>query len=157
MSLAIADRRPRAGLFAEGRYVVADPAAPMRPRVPDPAFQFVLEQACRAKAQYEFLLRREDEYLRMRFEALAAAWRPDVAAVSSVTDAAMHPAYQQIIGMGPAVVALVLEELERVPDHWFWALKAITGEDPTVPEQRGRLGEMRRAWLDWGRKKGFLR
>lgn len=157
MSLAIADRRPRPVLFAEGRYVAADPEAPTRPRVPDPAFQFVLEQACGARALYESLLCREDENLRTRFQALAAAWRADVGAVSSVTDSAMHPAYQQIIGMGPAVVPLILAELAQTPDHWFWALKAITGEDPTSPEQRGRLRDMRAAWLEWGRRRGLIR
>lgn len=43
---------------------------------------------------------------------------------------AMHPAYQRIIGLGPEVAPLLLRELERQPDHWFWALKALTGADP---------------------------
>ena len=34
--------------------------------------------------------------------------------------------YQRIIGMGLPVVPLILEELEREPDQWFWALEAIT-------------------------------
>jgi hypothetical protein len=59
----------------------------------------------------------------------------------------MHPAYQQIIGLGPAGVPLLLRELEREPDHWFWALRAITGEDPVPEEARGRLREMAAAWL----------
>lgn len=40
----------------------------------------------------------------------------------------MHPAYQQIIGMGPAVVPLLLNDLVRTRSHWFWALRAITGK-----------------------------
>ena len=38
--------------------------------------------------------------------------------------------YQKIIGMGPAVVPLILSELQKEPDHWFWALEAITDENP---------------------------
>jgi hypothetical protein len=61
----------------------------------------------------------------------------------------MHPAYQQIIGMGVDALPLILRELEREPDHWFWALEAITGENPVPPTDRGRLNEMARAWLRW--------
>jgi hypothetical protein len=32
---------------------------------------------------------------------------------------AMLPPYQQIIGMGPPAVPLILEELRREPDQWF--------------------------------------
>ena len=67
----------------------------------------------------------------------------------------IHPAYQQIIGMGPAVVPLLLRELEREVDHWFWALKAITGADPVPPASRGKVREMAEAWLRWGREQGL--
>jgi hypothetical protein len=66
----------------------------------------------------------------------------------------MHPAYQRIIGLGTAAVPLILAELEKDLDQWFWALKAITGEDPVPPESRGKMREMADAWLNWGRKKG---
>jgi hypothetical protein len=69
---------------------------------------------------------------------------------------AMHPAYQQIIGMGREVVPLILRELEREPDHWFWALKAITGEDPVPEQHRGRVRAMADAWIRWGREHGLL-
>jgi hypothetical protein len=68
----------------------------------------------------------------------------------------MDPAYQQIIGMGPAVLPLLLDELAREPDHWFWALWAITGSDPVPSESRGKVGEMAQAWLKWGQEHGYL-
>ena len=49
---------------------------------------------------------------------------------SSITEIAMHPAYQQIIGMGSIAIPFIMRELENRPAHWFWALKSITGEDP---------------------------
>ena len=38
---------------------------------------------------------------------------------------AMLKPYQRIVGMGLSV-PLILEELRREPDQWFWALEAIT-------------------------------
>jgi len=67
----------------------------------------------------------------------------------------MHPAYQQIIGLGPPALPLILAELDRELDHWFWALKAISGEDPVPIESRGNMREMANAWLKWGREKGY--
>jgi hypothetical protein len=34
-------------------------------------------------------------------------------------------------------------------------LEAITGANPVLPEQRGRLDEMAAAWLAWGRENGY--
>lgn len=90
--------------------------------------------------------------LERSFHDLARCWREDTETMSSIEDMALHPAYQRIIGMGPAVLPLVLRELERTPDHWFWALQAITGADPVQPEQRGDIGRMAAAWLAWARQ-----
>ena len=62
----------------------------------------------------------------------------------------MHPAYQQVIGMGWDVVPCILSELETAPDHWFWALTAITGQDPVLPDHRGKLRLMAQDWVRWG-------
>lgn len=94
--------------------------------------------------------------LEARFRELASAWMRDVINCSSVTQMSMHPAYQQIIGMGPDAVPLILRELEREANHWFWALRSITGEDPVPPASRGRVREMAAAWLSWGRQRGLL-
>jgi len=64
--------------------------------------------------------------------------------------------YQNIIGMGPAVVPLILKELEKEPDHWFWALEAITGENPVGENEAGDLEASARAWVQWGKQKGIL-
>ena len=66
----------------------------------------------------------------------------------------LHPAYQRIIGMGWAVVPLLLNELQRQPDHWFWALQAITGEEPARGTET--LQAAAEAWLNWGREPGLL-
>ncbi|MEG3848501.1 hypothetical protein QT971_14170 [Microcoleus sp. herbarium19] len=75
--------------------------------------------------------------------------------LSLVAQKSMHAAYQRIIGMGPAVVPLILRDLEQKPDHWFWALRAITGDNPVKPEQRGRMKLMTQAWIEWGKEHGY--
>jgi hypothetical protein len=94
--------------------------------------------------------------LRARFDTLATQWKKQSACLSNETHAAMLPSYQQIIGLGPAAVPLILEELQREPALWFWALEAITGEDPIPPDAGGRFEVMTQAWLNWGRAHGLL-
>lgn len=94
--------------------------------------------------------------LERSFTELAERWRQETAVMSSATMMAMHPAYQRIIGMGERAVPLILRELEREPDHWFWALGAITGENPVPPEDAGDVEKMAEAWIDFGRRRGYL-
>jgi hypothetical protein len=88
------------------------------------------------------------------FEDLADRWETETALESVVTRKATHPAYQRIIGMGGPVIPLILRRLEREPRQWFWALTAITGEDPAHGETTAEGAS--RAWLRWGRERGFV-
>jgi hypothetical protein len=56
---------------------------------------------------------------------------------------------------GQPVVPLILQALEREPDHWFWALEAITGANPVREEERGRIKQMAAVWVPWGRENGY--
>lgn len=67
-----------------------------------------------------------------------------------------HPAYRQIIGLGPAVLPLLLRDLRETGRFWFPALHAITGENPVPDEATGDVRRMTEAWLEWGRQKGLL-
>jgi hypothetical protein len=62
---------------------------------------------------------------------------------------ALHPAYQAIIKLGSGAVPLILEEMKREPDHWFIALRKLTGADPVKPEQQGDITKMTREWIEW--------
>jgi hypothetical protein len=94
--------------------------------------------------------------VRERFRQLAAQWKEEALYLSNSVKMAMLKPYQRIIGMGPAVVPLILLELQREPDHWFWALEAITQEDPVPPEARGKIDAMAEAWIAWGKQQGYL-
>jgi hypothetical protein len=95
------------------------------------------------------------ETIEQRFQRLADVWRRETWHLSSATRMAEHPAYREIIALGPAVVPLLLGELARQPDHWFSALQAITGANPVDPADRGRIDRMAAAWLAWGRANGY--
>lgn len=90
-----------------------------------------------------------------RFRRLAAAWRTDTAYISSSNDLVAHPAFQEIVGMGEAVIPLVLRELEKRTGHWHRALRRITGADPVPPEDRGNVEMAAEAWLEWAREQGY--
>ena len=92
--------------------------------------------------------------LEEEFRSLTKKWRKETAVFSSVTKKILHPAYQRIIGMGTPALPLILRELQRKPGHWFWALNAISGEDPVCPEDDFDLAVEK--WLEWGRSKGYL-
>ncbi len=92
----------------------------------------------------------------IRFSELKAIWEKETRFISSITQVSMHPAYQQIIGMGKTALPFIFKELSIEPNNWFWALKAITGEDPVPPEKRGRVKEMARLWLLWWVRKKYL-
>jgi hypothetical protein len=95
-----------------------------------------------------------DEHL-TRFEGLVQRWKRETAHISNVGKKALHPAYQEIIGMGMAALPLLLAELNREPDDWFWALNAITGASPVPAESRGNVHQMADAWIQWGVSQGY--
>ena len=91
-----------------------------------------------------------------RFRRLATEWKEQARYLSNSVRMAMLPSYQRIIGLGMPVVPLILEELRREPHHWFWALEAITEENPVPPESLGKIKEMANAWVEWGQRQGLI-
>jgi hypothetical protein len=92
---------------------------------------------------------------RERFQQLAAEWKQSSRHMSNTAQMAMLRPYQKIIGMGWDAVPLILEELQKEPNQWFWALEAITDENPVPPEAAGKVRQMAQAWIDWGKANGF--
>jgi hypothetical protein len=91
-----------------------------------------------------------------RFRELTAQWKEKSRHLSNTAQMAMLKPYQQIIGMGERAVPLILEELAREPDHWFWALEAITQENPVPPEAAGKVRQKAQAWILWGKQRGLV-
>lgn len=97
----------------------------------------------------------QPDVISRQFHDLAEIVRSECAHLSSIREIALHPAYQQIIGMGPRALPLILRELEHNPGHWFWALRSITQEDPVFPNHQGVASKMTQDWLKWAHRKGL--
>jgi hypothetical protein len=83
-------------------------------------------------------------------------WKAGDKPSSYMIDQMVHPAYQRIIGLGPAALPLILQALQKEPDPWFWALEAITGEKIAIKSESYRYSKTVEAWLQWGRERGYL-
>ena len=95
------------------------------------------------------------ETIKDKFQRLAAVWLAETAYVSSSTDLVANPAFQEIVGMGPAVIPLLLRELEDRTGQWHRALRRITDADPVPPADRGNIDKAADAWLRWDKEQGY--
>ena len=94
--------------------------------------------------------------LRSIFSELVANWKSETGGISSPDEICMHPAYQQIIGMGPAALPLIFEELSVNGGDWYWALCSITRHDPVPDESVGIASEMKTHWLDYASEHNYI-
>ena len=95
---------------------------------------------------------------RFKFQDLVRQWRNQRGVTSSITEMAMLPPYQKIIGMGQDAIPLIIAQLKTEgdePDHWFWALAAIAGANPVKSEDQGNTVKMAEAWLKWAEDQGY--
>jgi hypothetical protein len=93
-----------------------------------------------------------------RFRKLVSQWNMERGVSSSITEGALCLSYQEIIGMGPDAISLILAQLKSEgdePDQWFWALRVITGADPVDPQDSGDYLKMARAWFEWAAREGY--
>jgi hypothetical protein len=95
------------------------------------------------------------ESVEEHFRRLEATWMTEVGHHSSTSKLVNHPAFQEIIRLGQAVVPLLLRDMEDKPRLWVWALPEITGADPVPVPDRGNIAKMSEAWLRWGRANGY--
>lgn len=108
------------------------------------------------QARRHFLAPVSRESVARKVFELAATWREERGPFSSIADLVLSPSYQRIIGLGPKAVPFILLELAQRPDHWFWALSAITGANPIPSESAGSLPAMTSAWIQWGEEQGQI-
>ena len=95
------------------------------------------------------------EAVEEHFRRLEAVWVADTGLLSSYERIVSHPAFQEIIRMGHAVVPFMLRDLQERPRLWVWALPDITGADPVPVADRGNIGKMGEAWLRWAKANGY--
>jgi hypothetical protein len=100
--------------------------------------------------------RRTKKIIEKYFAILAEKWYLETLHSSAYLDKVLHPAYQRIIGLGKDVIPCILNELQDEPSEWFWALRALTGEDPTTKSMAGNRDKMAKAWINWGKENGYI-
>lgn len=89
------------------------------------------------------------------FRRLADQWKKETRHCSKMDQITGHPAYRRIVAIGEPVVPLILQDLDRSGGDWFQALREITKTNPVPAESRGKVREIREAWLRWGREQGY--
>ena len=95
------------------------------------------------------------EAVEQRVVRLLETWREETAYLSSGTQITRHPAYQELVALGPAALPYLFRDLERTGDgHLSKALVAITGAHPVPAEDRGNVRKVADTWLGWAREKG---
>jgi len=97
-----------------------------------------------------------DTPVEQRFHQLAEQWEQETGSLSSQTKKIMNRHYQAIVGMGPQIIPALLRDIQDNRRDWFWALSAITQENPINRADAGNVDKMAAAWVTWGRKKGIL-
>jgi hypothetical protein len=96
------------------------------------------------------------ETIEQRVARLLARWRQETAYTSSSTEMKSHPAYQELIALGPAALPALFRDLAQTHDgHLSKALTTITGAHPVPAEDRGKIRRVAEAWLGWARENGY--
>jgi hypothetical protein len=97
-----------------------------------------------------------DPSTREAFAEYTRKWKEETGGLSSPSSIRMNRNYLKIIGLGSTVIPYILEELERDPRDWFYALEMIVEdkENPTTKDMG--FMEAVAAWVKWGREKQLV-
>ena len=98
----------------------------------------------------------DSETVEQRFRRLESKWRAETGHLSSPSAVINHAAFREIIGIGEAVVPLMLRDLAERPGLWVWALPEITRTNPLGADDHGKIARMSEAGVPWGREQGYL-
>jgi hypothetical protein len=91
-----------------------------------------------------------------KFRELTNRWKQETRYLSSATRVSEHASYQEIMALGVSVIPLILEDLQSAQNHWFIALRKITGANPVPSEDVGNVTRMQHAWIRWGMDEGYI-
>ena len=96
------------------------------------------------------------ETVEQQVARLLERWRDETAYLSSSTAITGHPAYQELIALGPAALPCLFRDLEQSGDgHLSKALTAITGAHPIAAQERGKVNKIAESWLRWARENDY--
>lgn len=97
------------------------------------------------------------EALAKEFHKLVTQWRDETFFMSSLGKQFTHPAYVRIMAMGIEGIPLVLSEMQKSQDNWFYALKFMAGDEgKDVAAEIEDFESAKAAWLEWGYSKNYI-
>jgi len=91
-----------------------------------------------------------------RVGQLLATWREQTGFLSSSSALVAHPAYRELITLGTAALPFLFRDMEQTFDgHLSSALVAITGAQPVLSGDGGKIRLVAERWLSWARENGY--
>ncbi len=95
------------------------------------------------------------ETLEERFRSLASVWRAETAYLSSSTDLVAHPAFQEIVQMGPAVIPCCCASCRTAPAIGTARCGGSPPSTQCLAGEHGNIDKAADAWLRWGKEHGY--
>ncbi|MBG6060994.1 hypothetical protein IWX83_000768 [Flavobacterium sp. CG_9.1] len=89
------------------------------------------------------------------FLQLKDKWKSETLYYSSSSQIFNNSAYREIIALGSKTIPWIIRELKKTNDHWFYALKKISGENPVNPDHYGIITKMKEDWIEWAQKNNY--
>lgn len=86
-----------------------------------------------------------------KFYLHLAQWRDETAFLSTLDDKLQNAHFQAILGLGRAILPLIIDELQRHPDFLFLALNSLAPESDVIAF-KGSPSETIEAWLRWAER-----
>lgn len=99
-----------------------------------------------------FITEMYKQKLKQRFDLYNSIWQNETMFSSSISEITNNAAYRSIIGLGEDVIPFIIQDLKNNNSHWFYALEALTGQNPIKSEHRGIVELMKADWLEWANK-----
>lgn len=97
-----------------------------------------------------------DESIELHVARLLSRWRDETAYHSSSTLITGHPAYLELIALGTPALPFIFRDMEQTLDgHLSKALRSITGVNPLLEENAGKIQKIAETWLHWARENGY--
>jgi len=96
------------------------------------------------------------QQLKKRFDFFKEVWKSETLFSSSISEIINNTAYRSIIGLGQGVIPFIIEDLTLNDNHWFYALEALTGNNPIKESHKGFVPLMKNDWIEWAEQNNLI-
>lgn len=92
------------------------------------------------------------QQIKKRFDFYNSLWKNETMFSSSISEITNNSAYRYIIGLGQEALPLIIKDFKTNDNHWFYALEALTGQNPIKENHKGIISLMKSDWLEWAQE-----